>query len=482
MMVQRAKGDVHCEEVKLFWADRGVEHPARGAIIGGMQPAGLTERTARIIGIGGICVLFGYFLTYDNVRLSHVPPHFGDFPTFYHAARAMLDGRDPYVPYEADLSYVYPPLLAACYTPLAHLSKLSAARIMLPINIAFALTALLLGTRAIMRRLEVPITLGSLACIACLAGWLSENELRNQLQALETDALMLLCFTLALWWLDRRPIFAGAALAFALNIKYLSIITLPYLLLRRRWRAAIGMGIWTLIWGLLPALVLGWRENARCLRVALSGLLGWVGVARPAGAETAHVHGITDGLSLSVTSGLARVLEQHGASPKMGLVLAALLGLTGLMWAAWLYSGKGFPFLLWSPAQAQQDWPFNGLVAIEWVSLIVVALAFSPDTNARHLVLALLVNILAATMLLVPRPGVPRAPLAVGTILMFLGFIMPLKGWVTPKQAHAYFHYGIACWCLLGMYAVLLWTGLRYIKAGSTVIHSTAEMAAAQRK
>ena len=161
--------------------------------------------------------------------------------------------------------------------------------------------------------------------------------------------------------------------------------------------------------------------------------------------------------------------------------MAALLGLTGLMWAAWLYSGKGFPFLLWPPAQAQQDWPFNGLVGIEWVSLIVVALAFSPDTNARHLVLALLVNILAATMLLVPRPGVPRAPLAVGTILMFLGFIMPLKGWVTPKQAHAYFHYGIVCLCLLGMYAALFWTGLRYIKAGSTVIHSTAE-AAAQRE
>lgn len=417
-----------------------------------------------VCSITGLCLLFGYYIGYDNIRLSH--KHFGDFPTFYHAARAALDGRDMYKAYEAELCYVYPPLYAVCCTPLAGLSKLAAARIMLPINILCALAALLLGTRAQMRRFGVPISVTSVAAIALLAGLLSENELRNQLQALETDVLMLLAFTLGLLWLDRRPAFSGAALAFALNIKYLPIIVLPYLLFRRRWRAAAALGVWTIIWGLLPALVLGWHRNAECLHTALGGLMGWVGKAPPppAGAQAAKVHGIADWLSISVTSAIARQLRYHGHPERFALVLAGLLGLMGMLLAWALYRWNRFPFWIWPKADAQRVWPFRGLVGLEWASLIVIALAFSPDTNPRHLVLALLVNVTASVLLLAPRPGVPRWPLAIGTGLMFLGFIMPLKGWVSPKFAHEYFRYGVASWGLLAMYVTLLWTALRYIR------------------
>ena len=70
---------------------------------------------------------------------------------------------------------------------LAHLAALA-----LTVATPLLLAALLLGARAQMRRFGVPISVAGVAAIALLAGLLSENELRNQLQALETDVLMLL--------------------------------------------------------------------------------------------------------------------------------------------------------------------------------------------------------------------------------------------------------------------------------------------------
>jgi hypothetical protein len=241
---------------------------------------------------------------------------------------------------------------------------------------------------------------------------------------------------------------------------------LPYLILRRRWRAAGAMVLGTIGFALLPALLLGWHENLRCLHVALGGLLRWAGV-QPEASHAVRVHNIGDDLSVSVTSALARILGPHGFSNAGIMAVATALGLLMLAVVMWMYRANGFSVWNWPAESQQREQPFRGLVAAEWAGLVSVALVFSPDTNTRHLVLAVLVNALAAAILLTKRAGVSRAPAFVAAILIFLGFIMPFGAKGTAMH-HFYFRYGIPCWCLLAGYLLLLRTALFDIRAVDT--------------
>src|SRR5947209_14565536 len=171
---------------------------------------------------------------------------------------------------------------------------------------------------------------------------------------------MLLLFTLSLYWLDEHPLLAGAALAVALNIKYLSIVFLPYLLLRRRWRAAGGMVAGAVAFALLPAIVVGWHDDIHYLKIALGGLLGWIG-HRPAGAATvAKVHGLADGVSVSLTSAMARYLRDRGRSQSGALLGAMMLAACGLAGAWVLYAQRGYRLWRWPAARAQREQPWAG--------------------------------------------------------------------------------------------------------------------------
>src|SRR5205823_2225794 len=145
--------------------------------------------------------------------------------------------------------------------------------------------------------------------------------------------------TAALWLLDRRPTLAGMALGMAFNIKYLPIVLLPYLMMRRRYAATAGFIAGAVGFALLPALNTGWDTNLANLATAYGGLLRMVGVVSPS-APVAHVEDITDGLSVSITSGFARL----GLAPLAALAAAVGVGLISLFWASRVYRRRGFAF------------------------------------------------------------------------------------------------------------------------------------------
>ena len=409
-----------------------------------------------------VALIFTYYVVYHcHHESKDNGGHLGDFRTFYQAAQFALQGRDLYTAgHNSSQMYVYPPLIAFVCTPLTHLSELQAAHVWLVLSAAMLLGAVVIASREMLDRFDVlrPGALGVAALIVCV---LSENEMRGELTMLETDAIMVFMFALGLWWLDRRPIFCGMALAFAFSIKYLSIVMLPYLLIRRRWRAAGGMIGGAVFFALLPATLLGWRENLRCLRVALGGLLRWVGVP-PEVSHSIKVHNIADDLSVSVTSALARMLQPHGVSNSLVLGAAMIVGFIVLAVAGSIYRGQGLPLLRWPALARQRLQPFRALVGAEWAGLVAAALIFSPDTNTRHLVMALIVNALAAALMLKVR-GADRTRLVIAALLIFLGFIMPFPsmrlGRVTLHQF--YFHYGIPGFALLIGYFLTLSVAVR---------------------
>ena len=419
-------------------------------------------RALRATCIAIVAGIFAYLLIYHVHHERRDNGHLGDFPTFYQAAQFAREHRDIYTAGHADSDqmYVYPPLIAFAYMPLTHLSLPDAALVTLFLTAFAMLGSILLASRAVLVRFDAlsGTSLWAVACIVCVV---SENELRGVMTMLETDALMLLLFTLSFWWLDRKPTLAGLALAFAFNIKYLSIVALPYLILRRRWRASAATVLGSVFFALLPALQLGWKEDLRCLRVSMGGLLRWLGVA-PEKTGSIVVHNIADGLSVSITSATARVLGAQGVSNPKIMLAAAGIGLVSLLAVAALYAFNRLPFWVWPPSGQQRHQPFRALVALEWAGLMTVSLAFSPNTNARHLVLTAIVNAVGAALVVLPRPGVSRAPATLGLLLIFYGYIWPF-GKAVRHAGFNHYVYGVPCWFLLVGYVLILWTGLRFV-------------------
>jgi hypothetical protein len=376
----------------------------------------------------GLVLLFGYLLGYHLHHERAQNGHLGDFPTFYQAAQLARNHQDMYLANQhGQQPYIYPPLIAVLYIPLTHLSLPAAARLMLLLTTAMLIAALLLGSAEMLRRLRGTAGATAVAAVALIVTILNEDQLRAVLTMLETDALMLLLFTLALCWLDRAPVRAGTALAFAFNIKYLSIVMFPYLLLRRRWSVASAMIVGSIAFALLPALHLGWTEDLRCLRVSSAGLLGWIGVKPPPAVHAVYVFKISDALSFSLTSGVARVLDTHHFPGSALVLVVGAIALASLAFATVLYHINGFSLWRSPPAAEQIRQPYLALTGIEWALLIAATLSFSPQTNARHLILSVIVNAAIVALVLQPIVSWERLMLAMALLVIFCSKVLPTR-------------------------------------------------------
>ncbi len=403
----------------------------------------------------------GAFLTYLMVADLHRvgTAKMSDFRAFYGAAKAMVSGGDLYEPSEGRC-YVYPPLLAFLYSPIGKMSQAHAGYVVVVVTTLAMALALLAGAKTMLERLEKPVQLDTICCVAFLAAFLTADKIKGELQMLQTDVYLLLMLILALRWMDRNPIFAGAALGLVINIKYLPIVMLPYLLVRRRWKASGALVFSTLLFALLPAMLRGWDRNLTDLKSATAGLVRSAGI-HVEGGGLARVHHVTDDLSVSITSMAARVPGVGGKLILIGVLGAVVLGIV------LAYRKNKFPLLAWPSASRQLEQPWRRLVAMEWCIFIALALIFGPDTNTRHLVLALPMNLLAGALLLFPRTRWPSMLLAAGTVLLFLGMILPPGHRTETSSSDAvrvWFAMAGPTWCMLVMAGTVLWAGMREVK------------------
>jgi len=414
-----------------------------------------TRRLITLLCVAGIAALLGYFYWHTCRRIA--AGNLDDFPHFYWAADAVLHHRDPYL--SGTHGYIYPPLLAYLYMPVAKLSPAGAAYAVLPVLVLCTLGALLLASREALQRVGATVNCFTLCTVALLSLLLIEDKVKGDLQMLQTNSLVLLLFALGLYWLDRSPVLTGAALGAAFNIKYLSLVMLPYLLLRRRWSTAGWFIAWAVGLALLPALWSGWEANLSQLKTAYAGIGRLMGIS-DASAPAAETHDLRAGFSLSIPSALARATKSDGTA----LILTAGIALAWVGAGTWIYRRGGMPILAWPAPDRQGEPPFRAMVGIEYACLVAAALAFSPQTNSRHLVLVLLPDAMAAAMLLHARPALRRAAwllLCAGTLFLLAGLTLP------PGNRHGkvfsasttWLAAGGPCWCLLVMTLTLMNSG-----------------------
>jgi hypothetical protein len=125
----------------------------------------------------------------------------------------------------------------------------------------------------------------------------------------------------------------------------------------------------------------------------------------------------------------------------------------------WMYRRKNLPVFLWPRATGQQRQPWRGMIAVEFVSIVAATLCFSPQTNTRHLMLALLLTIPLSALII---SGRSRISAIIAALLIGLGFIFPPGGQAPASHHLALLWFGIGgqCWCLLLAMLILVRTGL----------------------
>ncbi len=331
----------------------------------------------------------------------------GDFEHFYRAAKAMREGLDPYT--SGVRGYIYPPLIAFLFMPLSFVSVHAAAFIMLALNMALALMCTVVACKEAMRRFSLDRPLSEMLAVVALTTVLAAPRLRSELQMWQTNVPMLAATLLALCWLDRRPIWAGLMLGLAVNIKYLPLIYLPYLLLRRRFTAAGWFVLGIVLFALLPAVYTGWTTNLQHWATASAGIAQLLGIKVQTtqaahAAQAANIDALTVGHSLSITSGMARIVGlDAAASLKWWLTAAAAA--VALAVLVLVYRRFGVPVFKWPRALEQSTPPYCAVVALEWAALMALALAFSPQTNPRHLVLLLMAFAVLSVLFALPGTG-----------------------------------------------------------------------------
>jgi hypothetical protein len=427
----------------------------------------------------GLAVLFLVLILQINHRIS--TGHSGDFRHFYFAAGALLDHRDLYGPVPLDVvehalrrpagpvekrwyttdteRYLYPPLIALLYTPVARLQFETAQRIVLLIDAFFIFAGIVLTSRLFVERFEFNTDGWLIAGAALLGTILNVDKVHVELQMFQTNSLMFFMFALSLYLLDRKPILAGIPIGLIFNIKYLSLGILPWLLIRRRWGTAAACVVSTVVFALLPAVVSGWQENLDHLKVAFGGLLHMVGVH--GSAEQANVDDIRDYLSCSITSAMARTTHA-GQSLMLPMFYAASVAMISALIAIGLYLSKKVPVFAWPAAMQQIHQPWKAMIGVEFIAIVAATLCFSPQTNTRHLTLALLITIALSVLILAPRAATARVPAILGALLIGIGFIFPPGGQAPQSHhlAHLWFGVGGQCWCLLTATLILVWGGL----------------------
>ena len=95
------------------------------------------------------------------------------------------------------------------------------------------------------------------------------------------------------------------------------------------------------------------------------------------------------------------------------------------------------------------------MIGLEFVAVLIGTLMFSPQTNSRHLCLAVLLTAVAVALVLAGRPEVPRGPVVIAVVAMFLCFVLPPGNRYTEAHhwSDLWFGVGGPCW---GMLVVVL--------------------------
>jgi hypothetical protein len=374
-----------------------------------------------------------------------------DFHYFYRAAEAMWNGGDIYA--ASDGHYIYPPFLAFVLQPLALMPEHMAAIIWIILSGVFVFVAALIAASEAARcwlRTGAQDDPSLPWLIAAIATLLIADKIHASFILGQTDCLMLLGFACALWWMQRKPLLAGAIVGGTASIKYLSLIFVPYFLIKKNFRAAFGSIVAFSFFMALPAMQIGFARAGRYTAIEFRGLSRMMGIIEA--PKTVKILKVGMDRSVSITSGMFRVTRSYGSPDLLAAMLLLCVFIAVIAAIVFICRRNGVP--IFRPARSDRL-ATNAVTSLEGAVLIFLALAFSPQTTARHMVLLLLINTVAIAVFLAQDAKASRALLIIAAALQVAVLSLSFRAIVAWRAV------GGASWCALGLILAIVWSGSR---------------------
>jgi hypothetical protein len=376
-----------------------------------------------------------------------------DFAAYYTAGESLEANLSPYLNYAgtdpaiwdgaagySHSRFLYPPLAATLFRPLARLHYAEAKRLWLLLSDGFLAVAIVLTTRLLALRVD--------AVLAGLAAMVFSFPLLTQLERGQIDLLTLALILSAVALMARggaREAAGGALLALATLFKLTVLGLVPFLVLRRRWRALGGYGGGTLLLVLVslgangPAAVFDYWQG-QLPRIVAFGESGNRAMRLPTDVRNRLVEGLPPGVT--VKDGRKYEIDiltfQTNASfARSDLADSLPLFPRGLLWRAII----AFAVLLALAALRWHSGPKTHSPADElrfWQAALVILLLASPLTWVMNAVWALPAGFLLASDVETVQDRRRALRLAVGLLGFLLLALPDLSGMplAIPRRYH----------------------------------------------
>jgi hypothetical protein len=277
--------------------------------------------------------------------LPLVPQLFGhgkgkDYPLWYHVGRLVLAGGDLYPKSGATFGFLYPPIAAVLLTPFSLFGPTVSIICIDLVNVASWLVAVKLSQRlagAPAKQAWWVIALPSVLALPFIWDMYDLGQPNLMLLAMVLAGLALLR--------DQREWSAGAMFAAAAALKAFPVAIFPYLIWRRRWRAAASMAVMTAAFLLLvPAPFRGFERNLAEVQRWAGGMV-FSASEKGFGQRPEQNWGWKNNSIIAVTHRYVRPINAEAEKPdakplyvnfleltydQANLVLAGVAGLVGL--------------------------------------------------------------------------------------------------------------------------------------------------------
>ncbi|MBL7157498.1 MAG: DUF2029 domain-containing protein [Candidatus Omnitrophica bacterium] len=203
-------------------------------------------------------IFFGFYTTWRTHYKST------DFDTYYYAGRDVLAGVSIYTEHEGISPYIYPPFFACLIVPLALFSLEVASVFWYILNLALFFLSILLSFRLIFNDklkdinpnalLSVPVILFFIIII----GFFIDN-----VSMLQANISILFLVVAGLYFFKKKmDLPAAFFLGLAISIKVIPILFLIYFIVKREFKMAAFIALWTGLFSyVLPAAFMG-PDNA----------------------------------------------------------------------------------------------------------------------------------------------------------------------------------------------------------------------------
>jgi len=315
-----------------------------------------------------------------------IPQLFGhgkskDYGLWYQVGRAVLRGEGLYQSGAQPFAFLYPPFAAVLLAPLSLFGR--------AFSIAF-ISAVNVASWWIASKLSEAMTglPGRKAWwVMALPSTLLFVQIYDMFDLGQPNLMLLAIMLAGLFWLDRkREWSAGAMFAVATALKAFPVAVFPYLVWRRRWRAAASMALMTTVFLVLaPAPFRGFDRNVAELRTWATGMV-FSASESGFGQRPAQNWGWKNDSLIAVTHRFLRPINAEAENPAAKPIYVNVLNLTygqANLVLVMLVGAIGLAFISALPPEHRRTPASN---AAEYALLIALIIIASPLARGYYFV------------------------------------------------------------------------------------------------